>query len=258
MRAVIGAIDGSPTSDAVLDAAASLAGLLARPVHAFHVSDDLDADAIDTAMLHGISMSLIEGDPEQEVIRRFGASDVRIAVIGSRGTPVGAVPAGHLACRAMESIRVPLVVVPPVIARPLVAPGPVLVPLDGTHESAEAVRPVLELLRAANVELVVLHAFHEGTVPAFWDRPVYDTEEWGSEFRERFVGHRRASVDLARGEPGEQILLAITAHDAVLVVLGWACDLGTGHADTVRRMLTDATVPVLLLPTCQGVTHVRF
>jgi nucleotide-binding universal stress UspA family protein len=107
---------------------------------------------------------------------------------------------------------------------------------------------VLELLRAANVELVVLHAFHETTVPTFWDRPGHDTEEWGREFRKRFIGHRRTHVDLARGEPGEQILRAIAAHNAVLVVLGWACDLGTGHADTVRRMLADATVPVMLLP----------
>jgi len=252
MRAVIAAIDGSPASDAVLDTAASLAVLLASPVHAFHVSDDLDADATDTALVHGISMSLIEGEPEREVIRRFAASDVRIAVIGSRGTPDGAVPAGHLACQAMQSIRVPLVVVPPVIARPLTPPGPALVPLDGTHESAEAVRPVLELLRAANVELVVLHAFHEATVPTFWDRPGHETEEWGREFRKRFIGHRQTPVDLARGEPGEQILRAITAHNAVLVVLGWACDLGSGHADTVRRMLADATVPVLLLPTARS------
>ena len=49
----------------------------------------------------------------------------------------------------------------------------VLVPLDGTAESAAAVAETVEQFARAGVDLVVLHVFDAETVPRFWDQAAH-------------------------------------------------------------------------------------
>jgi nucleotide-binding universal stress UspA family protein len=142
----------------------------------------------------------------------------------------------------------PIVVVPTNVARPHQPISRVLLPLDGTLESAAAVSPTMDLLARAGVELVVLHVFDASTVPKFWDHEIHAQRVWEDEFLTRHCGHPGVRLELRTGLPGENVIDVAAAAGADLIALGWSRQLASGRALTVRRTVRDARVPVLLVP----------
>lgn len=124
----------------------------------------------------------------------------------------------------------------------------VLVPLDGTDESAAAVAGALTLFAASGIDLVVLHVMQDGTTPRFWDQPVHARASWESEFLARFCPEPGARLELRHGSPGQSVLDVAESEQADLVVLGWSQRSDTGRAQTVWATVTGARVPVMLLP----------
>lgn len=124
----------------------------------------------------------------------------------------------------------------------------VLVPLDGTAESAAAVQKSIDLLADTGAELVVLHVFDRTTVPACWDQAAHARAGWEDEFMARFCPRSQGTLHLRSGVPGEHVVDVATTEHADLIVLGWSQRLAEGRAKTVRETVTHAGVPVLLLP----------
>ncbi|MVU78344.1 hypothetical protein GPX89_13950 [Nocardia sp. ET3-3] len=148
---------------------------------------------------------------------------------------------------------VPLVVVPPETAADYVLER-VLVPLDGTEESAHAIGETVRLFSAAGIEISVLHVFDANTAPAHWDQAAHARSAWENEFRARvcapYLPSTVSTVTLRSGAPEESILDSAARAD--MIVLGWSQRLLPGRARIVRHILAEAKVPVLLTPVRHG------
>ncbi len=169
--------------------------------------------------------------------------DVALAVLPySPGRPA------RLVTDVIQRCSRPVVVVP--VARGAPAPKPIsriLVPLNGTVETAQAVEATVSMFAACGADIVVLHVFDE-TVPRFWDQPVHARKSWGEAFLARYWSQPDVRIELRVGNPGEHILDVAASEHADLIALGWACRLSPGRARTVRSTLAQVRIPVLLLP----------
>jgi hypothetical protein len=177
------------------------------------------------------------------VLRELEAPDVLLGVLADG--------VGHdaMASRLIRDSTKSLAVVPATVRRasPMVI-SRVLMPLDGTWEAASAVARTSELLAHAGVDLVVLHVFDEATAPRFWDQAAHAREAWAAEFLARYCPHPGVRLELRSGAPGGQVVTAAVEEGADLIALGWSQRLGHDRARTVRRTISAATVPVLLVP----------
>lgn len=124
----------------------------------------------------------------------------------------------------------------------------VLVPLDGTPESAAALAETIELLARAGLDIVVLHVFDSATVPRFWDHPAHAQQAWEAEFTARYCDQPGIRVELRRGESGQGVLDVAAAEGVDLIALAWSRRMDEGRARTVRRTVRGARVPVMLVP----------
>jgi len=151
----------------------------------------------------------------------------------------------------------------PVILVPAAAEGGrpeirrVLLPLDGTAQSAAAVAETVELFARAGVDLVVLHVFDADTVPRFWDQAAHARRAWAEEFLARYCAQPGARLELRSGVAGEHVLDVAEAERADMIALGWSQQLAPGRARTVRRTVLDAVVPVMLVPMASERRDVR-
>lgn len=147
----------------------------------------------------------------------------------------------------------PVLVVPAGRGAPLVGQlSRVLVPLDGTVESAQTVAETVTLFAKSGADIVILHVFDQETVPRFWDQGVHERASWEAEFLARFCDQPDARLELRTGSPGESILDVAAVEHVDLIALGWGQNLAAGRARTVRRALAHAGTPVLLLPGAHG------
>jgi len=175
-----------------------------------------------------------------------------LAELAAPSTVLGVLPwrrgRGALCWQVVERAAKPIVVVPPSVPsghRPI---RRVLVPLDGTAESATAVARTAALLAGAGVELLVLHVFDRATVPRYWDRPAHEQRVWEEEFLARYCAVPGVRMEVRRGVPNEQVVKVAAEANMDLIALGWSQQLDRGRARIVRRTATDAHVPVLLVP----------
>lgn len=249
MNVVLAAVDDSPAARPVLGTALRLARMLDCRVEALHVVERPGGTARAAAGAMGVRLREESGDPQTVVLGELARDDVAAAVIGIRDLPGGAHPTGHLALAVVEEATKPVVVVPPEAwDRDDPRFRSILVPLDGTEASAEAVRPLLSQFCRWGAEVVVVHAFDVRSAPRFLDRPGYDLPSWAGEFLARYCGETGARLHWCRGVVGERVLDTIREEQPDLIVLSWSRDLSPGRAAVVRAVLAHATVPVLLVP----------
>ena len=128
----------------------------------------------------------------------------------------------------------------------------VLLPLDGTAQSASAVAETAERLARGGAELVVLHVFDAQTVPKFWDQHAHAGQAWGQEFLARYCAVPGARLELRSGAAAEHVVKVAGAEQADIIALAWSQRLEPGRALVVRRAVLDAEVPVMLLPMPPG------
>jgi nucleotide-binding universal stress UspA family protein len=81
---------------------------------------------------------------------------VAALVLGARGIHGGAQPAGRTALQVITQVSKPVLVVPP-HAEPRQSLARILVPLDGTTDTAHALREIITLAHAHRLEILVLH-----------------------------------------------------------------------------------------------------
>ena len=140
----------------------------------------------------------------------------------------------------------------------------ILVPLDSTPGSAEAVLRAAELARRENATLDILHIAsprdmppsEPGSLPVglYMDHPHYDLKSWSRESMRRFfhvnVGAQSELTPmlyLSSGDPAEEIIKYADRTGADLIVSAWQGSIDEGHARVVRELLARANCQLLFL-----------
>ena len=247
MRKVLAAIDNSAAATPVLATAAALARLYDARVEALHMGRDTEA-ARSLARAAGVKLRILTGPTvRQLVMAAEHDEDVVALVVGARGLPLGRRPVGSTALALITEMKKPLVVVPPQAHTDGI--DRILVPLDGTRASAAALESTIQLARAGNAEVVILHVHHGASVPRFSDQPQHETQAWSVEFLARNCPFpQKVELKLRAGLPGENVLEVARTIDAKLIALCWSQVLLPGHAAVVREVLERSPIPVLLVP----------
>jgi hypothetical protein len=134
----------------------------------------------------------------------------------------------------------------------------IIVPLEGSPSTSEAMRVADDSFCTRGREIVMVHVVtgatpaEPGSMPAprFMDQEHYEWVEWQDEFCMRFSqcskgGRHRVCVRV--GEPGPTIVAE--AHDvrAELAVISWRGDLGPGQAERLKLLLEKSPCPLLLV-----------
>lgn len=247
MTKIVAAIDGSPVGRTVIAAASALAEAIGSTADVVHVHDQEDASALATAEAGGLELRVLSGDVVEALVQASGEGDVMAVVVGARRDPDGARPAGHVALSLLTDIIKPLVVVPP-NSHPVIPMHRMLVPLDGTSGTAERVRPLIDLAKAAGLEVVVIHVCDEDRIPCFTEQPQHETQAFTEEFLARYAPGVDAQLELRVGVPAPALSTAVRALDADLLAVAWAQVLEHGHAEVVKQLLAESPVPVIFVP----------
>ncbi|MGD2101087.1 MAG: universal stress protein [Acidimicrobiia bacterium] len=249
-RTVLAFVEDGPTAAPVIAMAKVLGFILSGDVEAVHVGDDLGASTVEEASSAGVPVRIESGDPLERIVAEVSSSAVVAGVVGARGERAGPRPVGGTALEMITRADKLVAVVPPqaVVSTPNEVDR-ILMPLDGTASSAKAIRVLGETCARHGIEIVVLHVFDSSTAPPFWDQPFHDAEAFASEFLARFMAQPEAKMTLRAGTAREGVIDAATRESADLIALGWSQHLDPGRAEVVRHVLSEASVPVLLVPT---------
>jgi nucleotide-binding universal stress UspA family protein len=248
MTRVIAAIDDSAASHPVLDAGRALAGMLDASLEALHVREGDGHISRAIAEAADIAYREVDGPVVKALIEEAAPEDVVGLALGARATPGGRRPAGHTALDVIVTIDKPVAIVPPDASVPGVF-SRVLVPLDDSSSSSDAVAELLRLACRSDLDVLILHVLDPASMPFFEDQRQYEMEEWIQEFLARHCPTRIARAEVRVGVPGQEIMTAALGAGSDLIALGWSQQLGPRRAAVVTEVLEHSTVPVLLLPT---------
>lgn len=202
--------------------------------------------------LPGAPASALPGAPATALP---GASASRPARRGSLGEATREV---------LRQAPCPVVLVPP--GRPS-SPWPlrqILLPHDGIPTTATAIARATDLARRSRAELAVLHiasphlAPNAGSgalaTPRYLDQPQHEWPSWAGEFMDRFTAlggapqEVRMRLFLATGEPADAIVDFVNDHHTDLVVIAWVSGWEPEQRPTMRKVIDQAPVPLLIFP----------
>src|SRR5262245_24605105 len=176
MSTVLAAIDNSAVAAAVCATAETIGRALGWQVEVMHVRGDGDLGAREAAAAAGLELTELEGSPKECICAAAGRSEVTALVVGARDAAAsGAL--GSTAVGLVTELEKPIVIVPPGVG-PMESLSRILIPLDTSEANAEALRRGLELLRAAEVEVVLLHVGFGDSLPMFEDQRQHETSAW--------------------------------------------------------------------------------
>jgi nucleotide-binding universal stress UspA family protein len=170
---------------------------------------------------------------------------------------------GPTAEAVLRQMPCPVMLVPPNREPRLWRLAQVVLPQDGTPETARALAPAVRLARRADANLLVLHVSGANTpppespgsmtVPRYVDQPHHEWPAWADEFLDRVSGLAGEATDLdlrmfiAMGEPGAEIVRFAREQGGDLIVLPWRGNLAPERAATLKSVLRDAPCPLLVL-----------
>jgi nucleotide-binding universal stress UspA family protein len=251
---ILAAVDSDAIAPAVLEAGRSLARVFQAELEAVHIGGEGIATIQALARTANVPLRLLPGSSVDSLADALDAEDVLLGVLGSRASPGGRRPVGSTAFAAIHKVSRPLVVVSPDLAPDQTTRlQRVLVPLDGSDATAEAIQKMARRLCASSVKVTVLHVFDKEHVPQFMDHMPEALETWNTEFLERYFEECEVGLETRAGEPPEAVLEVAATERADMIVLSWGQDLSQDRANLVREVLTSASVPVMLVPLKPGV-----
>ena len=253
MSTVIAAVDADAGAGPVLSTALALATLIDASVIALHVRENGTSLPKQLTSTAGVELRESTGSPIELIASAAQSPDVAALVLGARAIYGGAQPAGHTTLGVITRVSTPVVVVPPQ-APPREQIARILVPLDGTRQSARALDDLLTLAHARRLEVLVLHVYSPATVPKFSDHLPHATHAREREFLLRNIStpHDRVKLLHRRGVPSDDVVAAARETDADLIALAWRQTLKGGGARVVSETLAHSDIPVLLLPVGSG------
>jgi nucleotide-binding universal stress UspA family protein len=246
---VLAALDSNASGRPVLNTAIALADLFDSTVTCLHVREEALSGAAELARAAGVELREVGGAPVEQIVNAAQDPDVAALVLGARGVHGGPQPAGHTALEVITHISKPVAVVPP-HAQPPERIARILVPLEGTSESSQALEETLRLAHRRGLEVLVLHVHSPATVPAFSDHEPHATLAWEREFLTRHISTPHDRITLLRrlGVPADDVIAVAHETGPDLIVLAWSQDLTPGRGRVVSETLAHTDIPVLLLP----------
>jgi len=249
MRTVLAALDSNASGRPVLSTAIALADLSDSTVTCLHVYEEAFSDAAELARAAGVELREVSGSPVEQIVKAGQDPDVAALVLGARGVHGGPQPVGHTALQVITRIRRPVAVVPP-HAHPPKQINRILVPLEGTSASSNALDETIKLAHRRGLEVLVLHVHSPATVPAFSNHDPHATLAWEREFLSRYISTPNDRITLVRrlGVPADDVVAVAHETSPDLIVLAWSQDVTPGRARVVSETLAHTDIPVLLLP----------
>jgi nucleotide-binding universal stress UspA family protein len=243
---VLAAIDGSPTSRAVLDVAREVARVLGARVDAVYVEEGDGPPGVEVSSGE-TPLRVLQGDPSGVLIAEASAESVVGIVVGACREVGGPTPAGHVSLDVIGNVPKPVVVVPP-STREDYELHTVLVPVLG--RPAEALEDVVLMAENPQLHVVILRALDELSIPAFEDQPQYDMQAWAEEFLARWVPGAAAdtAIEVRIGPPEDVVVAVAQEVCADIVAIGRRRDVPAAEAPLVLAALEHSPVPVVLLP----------
>jgi nucleotide-binding universal stress UspA family protein len=267
-RAVLIALHGRRAPVGAIEVARLIAGALEVTLHGLFVWPvEIAASEVPRVLeltpeaLEGIVLDVAVGDPVERLGAATAAHPIAFAVVPAEEGGTDVLGLGDFASRSLYAAASAVVLV-----RPGAYPSAIrriLVPLDGTPETAGALGPAGELARqaGAGLDIVLVSELHPHELPPgamsppqYVDQPQHEWAAFSDEFLQRFVSaiaHCPAGVPtrlfLGRGDPAEEILRFATELRADLVALVWNGDLGAEHGLVFRQVVRRAPGPLLVL-----------
>ncbi len=251
MAQLLAALDDSAATGPVVAVSQWYAALADLEVVALHVSEDGSGHAAHAAAdAAGVKFELRQGEPIATLCAAAEDADVQVVVVGARGVPTQRMPAGHVALDVIRTVEKPVIVVPPDARVPSNTRLRLLAPIDEDVDSANALRRLLEDMSFPDLDLVLLRVFDANHMPKFANHGTYEAEHWAVCLAQSTVPAEaaRSRVEMRVGHPAHAILDVERELAADLVVLAWGRKLLGGRASVVRRLLSHATTPLVLLP----------
>jgi len=244
---VLAAIDGSPTSRAVLAVAREVARVLGAEVDPVHVVEK-DAGTAEIEVWGGETpLRLLRGDPAGVLIAETSAASVAAVVVGSSRTAGGTSTVGRVSLEVIGNVRKPVVIVPPTTPEDYTL-RTVLVPV--LRKPVSVLEEVVRLAENPQLHVVILRLLDELSIPSFEDQSYYDVQAWAEEFLARWVPGAGSDTEVeVRIGPPEELVVSV-AHEvsADIVAIGRRRDLPAAGAPIVVSALEHSPVPVILVP----------
>jgi nucleotide-binding universal stress UspA family protein len=249
MTTLLAALGSDASAQPVLRTAIALASLFDATVVGLHVRENGAGSGQERARAVGVELREVSGSPTEQIVAAAQDPDVVALVLGARGVHGGPQPAGHTALEVITCVPKPVVVVPP-HAKPPERLARVLVPLDGTSESSQALDDTIKLAHRHGLELLVLHVHLPATVPPFNDHEPHEIQAWEHEFLLRHISTPHDHVTLLQrlGVPADDVVAVAHETSADVIVLAWSQDLRPGRGRVVSETLAHSSIPVLLRP----------
>ncbi len=169
--------------------------------------------------------------------------------------------------KVMEVVKTPIIILKPNMPLNIKGgcwvPKKILIPLNGTPGSSQALLPAFEFLAKAGSDIELLHitctspavSKEEGcfTAPYYQDYQQHEWPSWSKEFMKRFceVQQNNSSkvklkLSLASGDPAEEILKWAKEKENDFLVMAWHGKLGPLRAETLKKIIKEMPCPVLL------------
>jgi nucleotide-binding universal stress UspA family protein len=263
-------LDGSTDATAALSVARGLAHLKAATVVLIHVGREVLApDELLARMrlsaedVRGLVIDQCTGSPADAIVREATARHAVLVVMCAPAQPDGPLHAlGGVLGDVLLTSPCPVVLVPSILRRHPWALRQLVLPHDGTPTSAAAIAPTADLASQADADLVVLHVATPGAerptesgtfvAPRYLDQPQHEWPAWSREFLERVRGlcHptniEKIRLMLAQGEAGAAVLEFARHNESDLIAFAWRGSLEPERAQTIRRVICDASCPVIV------------
>ncbi len=257
-------LDGSRTSAAAMPVAHALAQASGVALHVVHAGDRpepplelLQKLGLSGRALGHVVVDELIGEPIAAILEHVGATPGAVivqTVCGEKRAATGR--AGHVTRAVLSAAPCPVILVRPGTVASGWSMRRVLLPHDGSAQTAAALTPAVELAQRAQAELLVLHvatlAGEPGLpVPCYLDQPQHEWPEWSREFMERMdlfcllPQQLRPRLFLSHGDPGAEILRFAAERRVDLIGLGWSGALVGTHGEVVKELLDRAPCPVL-------------
>ncbi len=277
MTTILVPLDGTPHATVALPVARTLADLLDDTLHVIHVAerhippeDVLRELHMTSEEVRGTVVDLRSGSPAEAIVRAAREEDdATIVLCTHTGTekPYGAL--GHVAEEVLQQTTVPVILVQPERGhRPWIVDH-MLLPHDGSPTTAEGFAPAARIALRAHAELLVLHVAGPGgqpqepgtyTLPRYMDQPQHEWPNWASEFLERagcmgqLPPDLELRLELATGDPGEEIVRCARDHGTDLIVMAWHGRAEPECAETFKTVIHEAPCPVAVyrVPEAEG------
>ncbi len=271
--AVVLPLDGSKTATSALGAAQAVTEILGGVLYIVHIAgSQIPEDQLkEHLQISGMDLCscLIEqitGEPVEAILAFASKVDAKMIVMASHGFTyndtrlIGSITMGVIqeAKSPVMIVRSDMENIPDSNWRP----ARLLCPLDGSPMASAQMQQIFDLAKLLGAEVDILNVVVQGegsteagtiTRSQYEDYPQHDVPAWVDEFVRRCCEVRPPEVELSMfqhaGEPVKTMVEFSREHKNELVVLTWHGQLEADRARTVKGLLKQTKVPVLLTRT---------